>query len=46
VGKCPVFAVESPDGKRLFVLNRGDDTISVINARTIRWTTNALQRVA
>ncbi len=31
VGKCPVFAVESPDSKRLFVLNRGDDTISVIN---------------
>jgi YVTN family beta-propeller protein len=31
VGKCPVFAVESSDNKRLFVLNRGDDTISVIS---------------
>jgi len=33
LGKCPVYAVESPDNKRLFVLNRGDDTISVINAQ-------------
>jgi DNA-binding beta-propeller fold protein YncE len=33
VGKCPVYAVESSDGKRLFVLNRGDDTISVINVQ-------------
>jgi YVTN family beta-propeller protein len=33
VGKCPVFALESSDGKRLFVLNRGDDTISVINVQ-------------
>jgi DNA-binding beta-propeller fold protein YncE len=33
VGKCPVFAVESPDNARLFVLNRGDDTITVINAQ-------------
>jgi len=33
LGKCPVFAVESPDNKRLFVLNRGDDTITVINAQ-------------
>jgi len=31
VGKCPVYAVQSPDQRRLFVLNRGDDTISVIN---------------
>jgi DNA-binding beta-propeller fold protein YncE len=31
VGKCPVYAVQTPDLKRLFVLNRGDDTISVIN---------------
>ena len=29
MGKCPVFAVETPDLQRLFVLNRGDDTISV-----------------
>ena len=32
VGKCPVFAVESPDQQRFFVLNRGDDTITVINS--------------
>jgi YVTN family beta-propeller protein len=31
VGKCPVFAVPSSDGKRLYVLNRGSDTITVIN---------------
>ena len=31
VGICPVYALPSSDGKRLFVLNRGDDTISVIN---------------
>jgi DNA-binding beta-propeller fold protein YncE len=31
VGVCPVFAVESADGRRLFVLNRGDDTVTVIN---------------
>ena len=33
VGKCPVFGVQSPDNKRLFVLNRGSDTISVINSQ-------------
>jgi len=31
VGKCPVWAVQTPDLKRLFVVNRGDDTITVIN---------------
>ena len=31
LGRCPVFAVQSSDAKRLFVLNRGDDTITVIN---------------
>jgi DNA-binding beta-propeller fold protein YncE len=31
--QCPVFAVETPDNKRLFVLNRGSDTISVINSQ-------------
>jgi DNA-binding beta-propeller fold protein YncE len=31
LGQCPVYAVESNDGKRLFVLNRGSDTVSVIN---------------
>jgi YVTN family beta-propeller protein len=29
--QCPVYGVESADGKRLFVLNRGSDTVSVIN---------------
>jgi len=33
VGKCPVYALESPDNKRLLVMNRGDDTISVINSQ-------------
>jgi DNA-binding beta-propeller fold protein YncE len=33
LGKCPVYAIESPDNKRLFVMNRGDDTITVINAQ-------------
>ena len=33
VGRCPVFAVQSPDQRRLFVLNRGDDTVSVINSQ-------------
>ena len=33
LGKCPVFALESADARRLFVLNRGDDTISVINVQ-------------
>ena len=32
LGKCPVYAVKSSDQRRLFVLNRGDDTVSVINA--------------
>ncbi|HEY1896345.1 MAG TPA: hypothetical protein VGG62_08750 [Terracidiphilus sp.] len=33
LGKCPVFGLLSPDGRRLFVLNRGDDTITVINSQ-------------
>jgi len=33
VGKCPVYAVESSNLQRLFVLNRGDDSISVIDTR-------------
>lgn len=33
VGKCPVYAVPSADQKRLFVLNRGDDTVTVINSQ-------------
>jgi hypothetical protein len=33
VGKCPVYAVESSDSARLYVLNRGSDTISVINVQ-------------
>jgi YVTN family beta-propeller protein len=32
LGKCPVYAVQSTDNKRFFVLNRGDDTITVINS--------------
>lgn len=33
LGKCPVYAVQSNDNKRLFVLNRGDDTVTVINSQ-------------
>ncbi len=33
VGKCPVYGVISPDQRRLFVLNRGDDTVTVINSQ-------------
>jgi YVTN family beta-propeller protein len=33
VGKCPVYGVESYDTKRLFILNRGDDTVTVINSQ-------------
>jgi DNA-binding beta-propeller fold protein YncE len=33
VGKCPVYAVQSPDLRRFFVLNRGDDTVTVINSQ-------------
>lgn len=31
VGACPVYALSSADGKRVFVLNRGSDSITVIN---------------
>jgi len=34
LGKCPVYGVMSSDQKRIFVLNRGDDTISVINSQS------------
>jgi DNA-binding beta-propeller fold protein YncE len=34
LGKCPVFAVQTPDARRVYVLNRGDDTITVINSQT------------
>src|ERR1017187_2753575 len=33
LGKCPVYAVQNNDSKRLFVLNRGDDTVTVINSQ-------------
>lgn len=29
---CPVYAVESSDNQRVFILNRGSDTITVLNA--------------
>jgi YVTN family beta-propeller protein len=34
LGKCPVYAIESPDTRRVFVLNRGDDTVTVIDSQT------------
>lgn len=33
LGKCPVYGIASTDGKRMFVLNRGSDTVTVINSR-------------
>ena len=33
LGKCPVFGVMSTDGRRTFVLNRGSDTVTVINSQ-------------
>jgi DNA-binding beta-propeller fold protein YncE len=33
VGKCPVYGVSSSDGRRVFVLNRGSDTVTVINSQ-------------
>jgi YVTN family beta-propeller protein len=33
LGKCPVYGVSSPDGRRTFVLNRGSDTVTVINSQ-------------
>lgn len=33
LGACPVYGITSPDGKRLFVLNRASDTITVINSQ-------------
>ena len=32
LGKCPVYGVPSTDGRRVFVLNRGSDTVTVINS--------------
>jgi len=39
VGVCPVYAVGTTDTKRVFVLNRGSDDISVINSQN-----NAINR--
>jgi DNA-binding beta-propeller fold protein YncE len=33
VGVCPVYAIGSPDTRRVFVLNRGSDSITVINSQ-------------
>ncbi len=33
LGKCPVYGVQSPDLRRMFIMNRGDDTITVINTQ-------------
>jgi DNA-binding beta-propeller fold protein YncE len=34
LGKCPVYGVSSTDGRRLFVLNRGSDTVTVIDSQS------------
>jgi YVTN family beta-propeller protein len=33
LGKCPVYALSSSDNRRFFVLNRGSDTVTVINSQ-------------
>ena len=33
LGKCPVYGLSSTDSRRFFVLNRGSDTITVINSQ-------------
>jgi hypothetical protein len=33
LGKCPVYGIESSDLRRLFILNRGSDTVTVINSQ-------------
>lgn len=33
LGKCPTYAIASPDGRRIFVLNRGSDTVTVIDSQ-------------
>jgi DNA-binding beta-propeller fold protein YncE len=33
VGACPDYAIQSSDSRRLFVLNRGSDTVTVINSQ-------------
>jgi YVTN family beta-propeller protein len=33
LGRCPVYGIENTEGNRLFVLNRGDDTVTVINSQ-------------
>ena len=34
VGRNPVYGVMTSDGKRAFIMNKGDNTVSVINAQT------------
>ena len=34
VGTNPVYGVMTADGKRAFIMNKGDNTVSVINAQT------------
>jgi hypothetical protein len=33
LGKCPVYGIQSSDNRRFFVLNRGSDTVTVINSQ-------------
>ncbi len=34
VGRNPVYGVQTADGRRVFIMNQGDGTVSVINAQT------------
>lgn len=33
LGVCPVYALQTPDQRRVFVFNRGSDTVTVINSQ-------------
>jgi hypothetical protein len=35
LGICPVYAVQSPDGRRLFVMNRGGDSVNPNGSITV-----------
>ena len=42
VGQLPVYGVMTADGRRAFIMNKGSNTVSVINAQTNTLDTSAL----
>ncbi len=40
VGLCPIYGVMSPDSRRVFILNQGSGTVSVIDSQQNRIDTN------